>query len=91
GKGFRLTPKAYRIFQGRLLEKIFSNLQESRSGRHQGPIQGEGAVEMSATKAYEFGDSLAHMDIPQSLINAMLRTEGQTPLRLKQDDIVIHK
>ena len=91
GKGFRLTPKAYRIFQGRLLEKIFSNLQESRSGRHQGPIQGEGAVEMSTTKQYEFGDSLAHMDIPQSLINAMLRTNGEQPLRLKQDDIVIHK
>ena len=91
GRGFRLTPKAYRIFQGRLLEKIFSNLQESRSGRHQGPIMGEGAVEMSQTKTYEFGDSLAHMDIPQSLINAMLRTNGESPLRLKQDDIVIHK
>jgi hypothetical protein len=91
GKGFRLTPKAYRIFQGRLLEKIFSNLQESRSGRHQGPILGEGAVEMPSTKPYEFGDSLAHMDIPQSLINAMLRSNSEGgPLRLKQDDCECH-
>src|SRR5207253_430942 len=58
GKGFRLTPKAYRLFQGRLLERIFSDLKASRSGRHQGPIVGEGAVEMSQTKQYEFGDSL---------------------------------
>ena len=51
GKGFRLTPKAYRLFQGRLLERIFANLQASRSGRHQGPIVGEGAVEMHADQA----------------------------------------
>jgi uncharacterized protein with von Willebrand factor type A (vWA) domain len=91
GRGFQLTPKAYRVFQGRLLERIFSSLQASRSGRHQGPIAGEGAVEMSQTKPYEFGDSLAHMDIPQSFVNAMLRTGGGLPVRLRQDDIVIHK
>jgi uncharacterized protein with von Willebrand factor type A (vWA) domain len=91
GRGFRLTPKAYRLFQGRLLERIFANLQASRSGRHQGPIVGEGAVEMSQTKQYEFGDSLAHMDIPQSFVNAMLRTGGGLPMRLAQDDIVIHR
>ncbi len=91
GKGFRLTPKAYRIFQGRLLERIFANLQESRSGRHQGPIAGEGAVELSATKPYEFGDSLAHMDIPQSLVNAMLRSSGGLPIKLAQEDIEIHR
>src|SRR3954451_8145351 len=88
-RGFRLTPKAYRLFQGRLLERIFSELKASRSGRHQGPIVGEGAVEMSHTKQYEFGDSLAHMDIPQSFINAMLRTGGQTDggrIQLAQED-----
>src|SRR3954453_9405654 len=91
GRGFKLTPKAYRLFQGRLLERIFADLKASRSGRHQGPIIGEGAVEMSQTKEYEFGDSLAQMDIPQSFVNAMLRTGGGLPMRLKQEDIVIHR
>lgn len=90
GGAFRLTPQAYRLFQGRLLERIFSNLQASRTGRHQGAILGEGAVELQATKEYEFGDSLANMDIPQSLINAMLRGGG-LPIQLKQEDIVIHR
>src|SRR5580704_4208802 len=54
-QGYRLTPKAYRLFQGRLLERIFANLQAARTGRHQGPIVGEGAVEMQQTKQYEFG------------------------------------
>ena len=88
--GYQLSPKAYRMFQGRLLEQIFSQLQESRTGRHQGPVQGEGAVEMPVTKEYEFGDSVSQMDIPQSLVNAMIREPGQ-PIRLHSDDIVIHR
>ena len=88
---FKLTPKAYRLFQGRLLERIFSNLQESKSGRHTNVVQGEGAVELQQTKPYEFGDSIAQMDIPQSFVNAMLRGGGGLPVRLKQEDIVIHK
>jgi len=91
GRAFRLTPQAYRVFQGRLLERIFSSLQAARSGRHQGPIVGEGAVELQQTKEYEFGDSLSHMDIPQSLVNAMLRTGGGLPVRMNQEDIVIHR
>jgi uncharacterized protein with von Willebrand factor type A (vWA) domain len=91
GGVFQLTPKAYRLFQGRLLEKIFSNLQASRTGRHQGPILGEGSVELQRTKAYEFGDSITHMDIPQSFVNAMVRQGFSTPLKLKTEDIEVHR
>jgi uncharacterized protein with von Willebrand factor type A (vWA) domain len=89
--GYQMTPKAYRLFQSRLLTEIFSVLQASRSGRHQGPIVGEGAIEMQQTKPYEFGDSVTNMDIPGSLINAMLRNGPGLPVRLKTDDIEIHK
>lgn len=88
---FHLTPKAYRVFQGKLLSRIFDQLHESRTGRHQGPIFGEGAVEMERTKPYEFGDSITHMDVPQTFINALLRQGSERPLRLKSDDIVVHR
>jgi uncharacterized protein with von Willebrand factor type A (vWA) domain len=91
GGVFQLTPKAYRLFQGRLLQKIFSHLQASRSGRHQGAIVGEGAVEMQQTKQYEFGDSLTHMDLPQSFINAMVRQGPGLPIQLSPDDIEVHR
>lgn len=89
--GYHLTPKAFRLFQSRLLEEIFSDLEAARSGRHQGPIIGEGAIEMTKTKQYEFGDSITHMDIPSSIINAMIR-EGRSglPVRMKPEDIEIH-
>ncbi len=90
-RGYQLTPKAYRLFQGRLLDRIFSNLEAARSGRHQGPIVGEGAVEMQQTKSYEFGDSLANMDLTGSLTNAMIRDGARLPIRLKAEDIEIHR
>lgn len=91
GGAFQLTPQAYRLFQGKLLDRIFSQLQASRSGRHQGPVVGEGAVELQRTKPYEFGDSITQMDIPQSLINAMVRQGRGGGVRLKPEDIVVHR
>lgn len=96
-KGFELTPKALRTFQGKLLEKIFADLEASRTGRHEVGVTGDGAVELVPTRPYEFGDSVAHMDIPGSLTNALLReaAEGGRPpggrLRLDARDIEIHK
>jgi len=88
---FRMTPKAMRLFQGKLLEKLFSELMPSRTGRHQGPIVGEGAVEMQATKQYEFGDSIANLDIPGTFINALVRGGPQTPVKFKGEDIQVHR
>ena len=89
--GFRLTPKAYKIFQGRLLERIFSELAPSKTGRHQCDVVGEGAVELQQTKDYEFGDSVANIDITQTVINALLRQGDERPIRLRSDDIQVHK
>jgi uncharacterized protein with von Willebrand factor type A (vWA) domain len=88
---YHLTPKAYKLFQGRLLESIFSQLQASRTGRHAGPIVGEGAVELQRTKPYEFGDSVTQMDIPASMTNALLRGGPGLPVRMKPEDIEIHR
>jgi len=98
-RGYQLTPRALRIFQGKLLERIFADLDPSRTGRHHGDVQGDGAVETVATRPYEFGDSVAHMDIPGSLVNALLREAGSTerggaagrPLRLDPRDIEVHR
>ena len=101
-EGYQLTPKAYRTFQAKLLDEIFGELDEARSGRHQGPM-GDGAVETPKTRPYEFGDSVAHMDVAQSFVNAMLRERHQgieasrhrggeaKRVRLTTDDIEIHE
>ena len=88
---FRLTPKAMRLFQSKVLTRIFSQLQASRTGRHPDAVAGEGAVETPKTKPYEFGDSVAQMDIPASMVNALLRDGPGTPVRMRADDLVIHR
>ena len=90
-KQFQMTPKAFRLFQSRVLSTIFNELQASRTGRHPEAVVGEGATESPRTKEYEFGDSITHMDIPQSMINAMLRGGARLPVRMKPEDIVIHE
>ncbi|HUN79946.1 MAG TPA: hypothetical protein VMV81_00385, partial [Phycisphaerae bacterium] len=104
GKHFTLSPKAYKLFQSKLLDRIFSDLTAAKAGRHMNEITGEGAVELQRTKPYEFGDSLANMDVPGSLVNAMVRESGDRPspqpspggrgnsgrIRLKPEDIEIH-
>ena len=89
--GYQMTPKAMRVFQGHMLDRIFSNLEPSRTGRHTGTIIGEGAVELQQTRSYEFGDSLANIDVVSSMINAMTRTGTQLPIRWNADDIEVHK
>ncbi len=94
-QGLELSPKAMRTFQGKLLETIFAGLQASRTGRHDTGVTGDGAVELVPTRPYEFGDSVAHMDIPGSLVNAMLRQaaggDSGGRLRLDPRDIEVHK
>ena len=87
---YRLTPKALRLFQSKVLTQIFSALQASRTGRHPDAVTGEGAVESPKTKEYEFGDSVSQMDIPASMVNALLRSGPGLPVKMKPEDIRIH-
>ena len=91
GGQYRLTPKAFKIFQSKLLDEIFSDLQAAKTGRHQVEITGDGSVEMQRTRPYEFGDSLANMDVGSSMINAMVRGGPGLPIRMKPEDIEIHE
>ena len=89
---YALTPKAHRLFQAKLLDEIFSDLDSARTGRHSGPIEGEGVVELPKTRPYEFGDPASNIDLTQTLINAAAR--GSAPPgrpRIKPDDIEIHR
>jgi uncharacterized protein with von Willebrand factor type A (vWA) domain len=96
GDAYRLTPKALRTFQGRLLETIFADLSASRTGRHEGPVIGEGAVETPRTRPYEFGDSAAHLDMSGTIVNAMLRRGGRPAsedggVHFRGEDILVHE
>lgn len=96
---WRASPTTYKIFQSKLLDEIFSELEASRHGRHQGPVIGEGVVELAKTRGYEFGDSPAHLDLPQTVVNAALRRRTEARghggtkggrVRVGVEDIEVH-
>lgn len=92
-EGFRLTPQAARVFQKSVLSVIFSGLKASRSGRHDAPTMGEGPVETQKTRAFEFGDSPASLDLPQSILNAAVRhsTRPDEAFRVGTEDLVVQR
>jgi uncharacterized protein with von Willebrand factor type A (vWA) domain len=92
GKGaFQLTPKAYRLFQSKLLSRIFSDLAASRSGRHQQGVIGEGSVELQPDTAVGIWRPVSQLDIPATLIDTMLRQGTQRPLRMQARDMEVHR
>jgi len=97
--GWRVSPKALRLYQQGLLKTIFSDLQTARSGRHSGVESPDGAIELPSTRDWEFGDAASSLDLPQSFTNALLREAALRgggprppgPLRLHGEDMQVHR
>ncbi|MEY4118736.1 MAG: hypothetical protein RLZZ116_2064 [Planctomycetota bacterium] len=86
--GYRASPRALRTYQKRLLSMIFADLADARRGRHDGVVTKDGSVELPSTRSYEFGDSPANLDMPQSILNAVARTGQGRPAG---EDLVVHR
>jgi uncharacterized protein with von Willebrand factor type A (vWA) domain len=92
--GYSVSPKTLRLYQSGLLATIFSDLQSARTGRHDGVLSPDGSVELPSTRPWEFGDSPAALDLPQSMVNALLRDAATRrpgdPVRMRGEDMVVH-
>lgn len=89
--GYRVSPKAFRLFQRTLLREIFASLDAARTGRHDPVDAPDGVIETTKTRPYEFGDSAASLDLPQSYVNAALRSGAHAGrLRLSTRDMEVH-
>jgi len=91
GGGYRLTPEAYKIFQGRLLERLFSQMIPSKHGQHPSSLHGEGVIEKQKTQPYEYGDSLTHLDLTQTVINGLIRQGDSRPFIFHPSDMEVHQ
>lgn len=87
-EGYRASPRALRTYQRHLLSAIFAELADARRGRHEGVQSRDGAIELPSVRPYEFGDSPASLDVPQSVLNAVART-GQA--RPAAEDLAVHR
>ncbi len=92
GEGrWRVAPKGVKRIQENALTELFQTFQRGTLGKHDSQQKGSGTVRLEDTKPYVYGDNLAHLNLHETLKNAYLRQGGGVPIRLRQDDYVVHE
>lgn len=88
---WRVAPKGVRRVQDGALSSLFQVSNRGALGKHDTPDKGAGAVRLDDSRPYVYGDSLANLNLHETLKNALIRQGGGAPIRLRQDDYVVHE
>lgn len=88
---FTVAPKGLRRIQDSALTDLFQTFQRDGVGKHDTSQKGGGSVRLEDSKPYVYGDSLANLNLHETIKNAMVRQGGGTPIRLRQDDYVVYE
>ena len=92
GEGkWQVSPKGLRRIQNEALTSLFQTFNRDAIGRHDTAQKGEGTVRLDDSKPYVYGDSLANLNLHETLKNAMVRQGGGLPIRLHHEDYVVHE
>ncbi|WP_337175042.1 VWA domain-containing protein [Paludisphaera sp.] len=86
-----VTPKGMRKIQDKSLHDLFLTFNRDALGRHETQQKGEGTVSLEDTRPYVYGDPLSNINMHETLKNAYIRQGGGLPIRLSQDDYVVHE
>jgi uncharacterized protein with von Willebrand factor type A (vWA) domain len=88
---WRVTPRGIRRVQDKTLNDLFQTFRRDGIGRHETHLKGGGMVPIEDTRPYVYGDSLSHINMHETLKNAYVRQGGGVPIKLAQDDYVVHE
>ncbi len=87
---YELTPRGIRAIGQRALSDLFRRLMKDRTGRHEVERVGVGTERTFEHKPYEFGDPF-HLNVEQTIRNAVYRGGAGTPVRLSADDFEVER
>jgi len=87
---YELTPKGVRALGQKALGDLFRKMLRDRPGRHQVERTGVGHERTYEHKPYEFGDPF-HLNVEQTVRNAIWRQGTGTPVRLRPDDFEVER
>jgi len=88
---WQVSPKGLRRIQQSALGSLFQTFNKDAIGRHDTPQKGEGTVRLEDSKPYVYGDSLANLNLHETLKNACSRQGGGLQIRLHADDYVVYE
>jgi uncharacterized protein with von Willebrand factor type A (vWA) domain len=87
---YELTPKGVRALGQKALGDLFRKMLRDRPGRHEVERTGIGHERTYEHKPYEFGDPF-HLNVEQTVRNAIWRQGTGTPVRLSPDDFEVER
>jgi uncharacterized protein with von Willebrand factor type A (vWA) domain len=85
-----LTARGVRKIAERAMQDIFASLRRDQLGKHPMHHRGSGGQRLEETKPYLFGDSF-DVDLPRSMLNAVIRSPGKPPLHLAPQDFEVYR
>lgn len=89
GKGqLSITAKTERVLRKNAMEQIFGNIRKSGQGNHKSKKSGQGDEATGEFRDFQFGDSIEHISITESLKNAQIN-HGMGDFRLTENDLVV--
>jgi uncharacterized protein with von Willebrand factor type A (vWA) domain len=88
---FSVTPKGIRRVESKALEELFDITRKDKMGRHETQFRGVGQTIHEESKPYEYGDPVSNINMHETLKNALYRQGGGSPIRIEEDDLVVHE
>jgi uncharacterized protein with von Willebrand factor type A (vWA) domain len=85
-----LTPRGIRAIGQQALGDLYRKLLKDRAGQHQVEPSGAGIERTYEHKPYEFGDPF-HLNVTETVKNAIWRGGAGTPVRLLPDDFEVER
>src|SRR2546421_4099157 len=87
---FEVTEKGLDFLGYKTLRNLLGSLGKSSMGRHDTPHLTTGVEAESASKPYEFGDTI-NLDVNTTLLSAIQREGLRVPLNLEYSDLHVHQ
>jgi uncharacterized protein with von Willebrand factor type A (vWA) domain len=84
GDRMELTPRGARRIGRKVLDDLFARLRKDAFGGHRLDRAGRGGEPEETAKSYEFGDPF-HLDLRETLANALMREENAPARRAGRD------
>lgn len=87
---YRITPRGIRRTETKALEQLFDVRGRGALGRHDTDFRGAGQVQHEDSRPYQYGDPVSNLNLHETLRNAIQRQSGGPPIRISEDDLVVH-
>lgn len=88
---YQVSAKGIKRVQERVLNELFTITRKDTFGKHETGQKGAGQILHEDIRPYRFGDSIANLNLNETLKNAVQRQRGGLPVKITEDDFMVYE